>query len=128
MMRVFDASAVLALIFGEAGADKAAALVADGDGAISSVNLAEVASRLLDTGYSPRDVDATCAGLRLQVLPFTVEDSLAAGHLRTETRSLGLSLGDRCCLAVARAHAKAHVVTADRPWKALKGFRVTLIR
>jgi PIN domain nuclease of toxin-antitoxin system len=49
-------------------------------------------------------------------------------HRRFATRALGLSLGDRCCLALAQEHRGAQVVTADRLWKDLKNFKITLIR
>ena len=64
----------------------------------------------------------------LQVLPFTAAQAVASGRLRPASRALGLSLGDRCCLALAQAHRGAQVVTADRLWKELKGFRIALIR
>ena len=126
-MRVFDASAVLAYVFGEPGGDKAERLLEDGTAAISAVNLAEVAARLVERGFAIADIDAICAGLRLVVMPLTEELAVASGKLRATTRALGLSLGDRCCLALALAHG-AEVVTADRPWKSLKGFRFTFIR
>ena len=53
--------------------------------------------------------------------------AIASGKLRASTRTLGLSLGDRCCLALALEHG-AEVVTADRPWKVLKGYRFQFIR
>lgn len=127
-MKVFDASAALALVFAEPGADRAERLIEDGDAAISSVNHAEVVARLLERGMSEDEADAVCEGLRLQVLPFTESQAVASGRLRPATRALGLSLGDRCCLALAQAHRGAQVVTADRLWKGLKGFRITLIR
>ena len=127
-MKVFDASAVLAVIFDEPGADTAAKLMNDGDGVVSSVNLAEVVTWLLGKGISEREAHAMCAGLPLQVESFTREMAFGAGRLRTATRALGLSLGDRCCLALARQSGAAQVVTAGRPWKSLKGFRVSLIR
>lgn len=126
-MRVFDASAVLAFIFNEPGGDQAARLLDEGDAAIGAVNLAEVVARLVERGFAEIDVDAICAGLRLEVIPLTEPLAIASGKLRTSTRTLGLSLGDRCCLAVALAH-DAEVVTADRSWEALKGFRFLFIR
>jgi ribonuclease VapC len=47
--------------------------------------------------------------------------------LRASTRTFGLSLGDRCCLALAQVRGAA-VVTADQSWKKLKGFDIKLIR
>jgi ribonuclease VapC len=127
-MKVFDASAALAVLFAEPGADKAEVLIEAGDAVISSVNHAEVVARLLDRGMSEAEVDAVFEGLHLRVLPFTEQQALASGRLRPATKALGLSLGDRCCLALAQQHPGAQVVTADRPWKGLKAFKVTLIR
>ena len=127
-MKVFDASAALALLFNEPGAVKAQKLIEDGDAVISSVNLAEVLARLRERGLTEAEANTASASLRLQSLPFTATQGLASGHLWPHTRALGLSLGDRCCLALAQSLAGAQVVTADRPWKGLKGFRVTLIR
>lgn len=127
-MKVFDASAALAVAFAEPGAAKAERLMADGDAVISSVNQAEVLTRLLERGLSEAEATVVCASLRLAVLPFTAGQAVLSGKLRLATRALGLSLGDRCCLALAQDNAGAEVVTADRPWKSLKGFRITLIR
>ncbi len=127
-MKVFDASAALAVVFAEPGADRAERLLEDGDAVISSVNHAEVVARLLERGMREAEVDAVCDALRLQVLPFTAAQARASGRLRHATRALGLSLGDRCCLALAQEHRGAQVVTADRLWKDLKGFKITLIR
>jgi len=127
-VKVFDASAVLAVVFAEAGAARAEKLIEDGDAVIGSVNHAEVVARLLERGMSEHEVDTICGSLRLQVLPFTEQQALASGRLRPSTKALGLSLGDRCCLALALEHHGATVVTADRPWKGLKNFKITLIR
>lgn len=126
-MKVFDSSAVLAMIFGEPGAAQAAAWMAEGDGVISSVNLAEILAKVRDHGMDEDAVETVRAELPLAVEPFSAEHAAGAGRLRAATRALGLSLGDRCCLALAQASA-APVVTADRPWKSLKGFDIQLIR
>lgn len=126
-MRAFDASALLAILFSEPGGDRAADLLEKGDAVVSAVNQGEVVARLMDRGLSRDEADLAWRSLRIEVLPFTAEQALSSGLLRPGTRALGLSLGDRCCLALAQAHG-AEVVTADRPWKALKGFRFTFIR
>jgi PIN domain nuclease of toxin-antitoxin system len=126
-VRVFDASALLAVLFSEPGAELAVALLEEGDGAVSAVNHGEIVARLMDRGVSSDQADLACRSLQVEVLPFTAAQALASGLLRTETRALGLSLGDRCCLALARS-LDAEVVTADRPWKALKGWRFQFIR
>lgn len=126
-MKVFDSSALLALIFDEAGAAKVEALLAGDDNVVGAANFSEVLAKLADQGMSDADAEAVLEALAVRVEPLTAVQALAAGRLRRLTRSLGLSLGDRCCLALAQAH-DAVVVTADRPWKQLKGFRFEFVR
>jgi PIN domain nuclease of toxin-antitoxin system len=127
-MKIFDTSAVLAVVFDEPGAEQATRWLQTDDALISSVNLAEVWSKLRDKGLSDEDVVAITQHLPLEVVPFSTQQARAAGQLRTLTQTLGLSLGDRCCLALATEHAGATVVTADRPWVGLTGFDIALIR
>ena len=115
-------------MFAEPGSPQAERLLEDGDAAISSVNHAELVARLLERGMREAEADTVCDALRLQIQPFTAAQARASGRLRPATRALGVSLGDRCCLALAQEHRGAQVVTADRLWKDLKGFRITLIR
>ena len=103
------------------------ALLDAGDARICAVNKAEVIAKLVDRGLSADDAVEAWAHLPLAVEPLTAATALAAGLLRKTTRTLGLSLGDRCCLAFAQ-QVNADVVTADKAWKSLKGFRVKLIR
>jgi PIN domain nuclease of toxin-antitoxin system len=126
-VKVFDASALLALVFDEPGADRAGVLMADDDAVVSAANQAEFMTRLLDVGMAVADVDAIAASLPVTVLPLTPQQARAAALLRPATRHLGRSLGDRCCLALAQERG-VEVVTADRPWQGLAGHRVTLIR
>jgi ribonuclease VapC len=51
----------------------------------------------------------------------------AAGLMRQSTRALGLSLGDRACLALALAQ-KATAVTADQQWQKVQGVDLMVIR
>ena len=127
-MKVFDSSAVLAVLFNEPGAEQAIRWLENDDAVSSSVNQAEVLAKLLDTGLSEADVAAIGQQLPLQVLPFSAQQARIAGNLRPATRALGLSLGDRCCLALAREQPGAQVVTADRAWAGLAGFDIALIR
>ena len=98
-MKVFDSSALLALIFDEVGAAKVEALLAGDDSVVGAANLSEVAAKLVDQGLSDAEAQAVLEGLALRVEPLSAEQATAAGRLRRQTRSLGLSLGDRCCLA-----------------------------
>jgi ribonuclease VapC len=123
---VVDASAILALMQREPGAD----IVADAisRGVASAVNLAEVAAKLAERGHSDAQVRDRVERLRLDVAEFTVEDAFLAGLLRPLTREAGLSLGDRACLALAQRLGKP-AVTADRRWAALNlGIKIELIR
>jgi ribonuclease VapC len=123
---VLDASALLALVHGEPGADrvKAALPVA----ALSSANLAEVVSKLVERRMPPAEITELLQDLDLDLHPFDEALAFAAGFLRASTRNQRLSLGDRACLALAR-RLGASVLTADRAWQGLGlGVRVELLR
>jgi ribonuclease VapC len=63
-----------------------------------------------------------------EAVPFTSEHAKLAGDLVAQTRPLGLSLGDRACLALGLS-LKAPVYTADKSWKKVKvGARIHVIR
>ena len=123
---VLDALALLALLQREPGAGLVQAMV--GNSVISSVNWHEVLYKTLS-----RDVDIT--GLRggLEALgprieSFTPEHAEIAAKLRSFVASLGLSLGDRACLALAGALGLP-AVTADTAWARLDlDVEVRLIR
>jgi ribonuclease VapC len=110
---VLDASALLALLQNEPGAERVAELLSDG--AVSAVNLSEVVAKLADHGMPATDIREALDGLPLDVHAFDREAAFAAGELRRITRAAGLSLGDRACLALA-AHLGVTAVTADRAW------------
>ncbi len=124
---VLDASAVLALLNNEPGADRLTLELLN-DATCSTVNLAEVQSKLVSAGLNPDEAwEDTLSPIR-EAAPFTAEHARIAGGLVAETRTLGLSLGDRACLALGLA-LKAPVYTADRSWKNLKvGVRIHVIR
>jgi ribonuclease VapC len=124
---VLDASALLAILNAEPGADKLTPQLLS-TAAGSTVNLAEVQSKLVDRGLSPETAWAAALSPVKEVIPFTAYHAKAAGSMIPETRAFGLSLGDRACLAVALA-LKAPVYTADRSWKNLKlGLQIHVIR
>lgn len=120
MAPVLDASALLAHLRDELGADVVAEAIASG-AVISTVNLAEVFSRVADRGGDPAKLAAelTQSGLldgAITVEPFTAADAIDVGRLRPLTRDAGLSLGDRACLALAR-RLDAPALTADTDWQ-----------
>jgi PIN domain nuclease of toxin-antitoxin system len=124
---VLDASAMLAVISGEPGAEKLTAdLLARAVG--STVNLAEVQTKLVSRGWTSAQAWEDATSPVREVVPFDEEQARIAGDLVTQTRHLGLSLGDRACLALAIA-LKVPVYTAEKAWKKLKvTVRIHVIR
>ena len=113
MTSVLDASAVLALLFDEPGADRVRVRVAEG--LIGTANLAEVLAKLVDRGLPPGEAAHAVATLGLPVVPFTDAQARTSASLRSATRAAGLSLGDRACLALA-LERELPAVTAERRW------------
>ncbi len=124
---VLDASALLAVLNQEAGAERLTPeLLANS--VCSTVNLAEVHTKLVARGGDPEEAWEDTLSPVNEVAPFTAEQAKIAGSLVAQTRALGLSLGDRACLALGLA-MKAPVYTAERSWKKLKlGVRIHVIR
>jgi PIN domain nuclease of toxin-antitoxin system len=124
---VLDASALLAVLNTEPGADKLTPELLI-TAVSSTVNLAEVQSKLVNRGLSPASAWAAALVPVEEAIPFTSEHAKVAGSMIAETCALGLSLGDRACLALGLA-LQAPVYTADRSWKSLKlGVRIHVIR
>lgn len=123
---VLDASAVLALLLGEPGADRVETVV---DAAhISAVNLAEVVQRLVDKGAGDDEALAVLGAYAWRVAPLDEAAAVRVGLLRRSTKSRGLSLGDRACLVLGK-RLGLPVYTADRAWAELDlGVEVVLIR
>lgn len=124
---MLDASAILALIQQEPGWEKLAPeLLANAS--VSTVNLAEVQGKLVSKGWAPDEAWRDTTGMIDHIVPFTAEQAERAGSLISQTRPLGLSLGDRACLALALG-LDAPVYAADRSWRNLKlGVRIHVIR
>jgi ribonuclease VapC len=108
-----DSSAVLALLLREPGRERVSSALPGAR--ISTVNLTEVVSKMLDRGLSLGQVGDQMRDFSLTVMDFDRALAIQAGLLRTATRSPGLSLGDRACLALAMRE-KLPVMTADRAW------------
>jgi ribonuclease VapC len=116
MIHVLDSSALLAVSKGERGAELVIELINSQDCVISSVNMAEVATRLLDLGLPAHELQRAVAQFGIDVIDFNQEQALACAALRRATKSAGLSLGDRACLAVAKL-MEGVAVTADQTWQ-----------
>lgn len=124
---VLDASAVLALLFKETGADRVRDVL--GAALISTVNLSEAFARFIRDG---RDTAALDRGLRdemaIEIIDFMEADAVAAARLLPATRAYGLSFADRACLALAH-RLGLPAMTADRAWRDVDcGVEVVCIR
>jgi PIN domain nuclease of toxin-antitoxin system len=125
-MIALDASALLAFLMREKGEAQVAPLL--GDSCISAVNLSEVLARFARDGHDPIVVAEKLAAGPMQVVPFTREHAAIAAGLAPDTARLGLSLGDRACLALALS-LRIPAVTADRAWAHLRiGVEVRIVR
>lgn len=124
---VLDASAILCLFFREPGADRVEALL---PGAfVSAANWAEVVAKLVELGADAEALIADMAELDVEIVPLDQAQAETSGRLRGATQSAGLSLGDRCCLALA-LQLEAAAVTTDRAWTRWTGPspRIELVR
>ena len=107
---VLDASALLCLLNDEPGADRVLDVLTRS--VVGTVNLAEVVSKLRDRGIALDEVQEALGGLHLDIRPLSPAQAMTVGDLRPATKPLGLSLGDRACLALA-IDLQAEVVTTD---------------
>lgn len=110
---VVDASAILALLNQETGSEEVLRFI--GKAAIGTVNLSEVIAKLADAGIPEEDIRQILSNLNLEVIDFNKEQALKAGMLRPNTKSIGLSFGDRACLALGII-LNQPVLTTDRLW------------
>lgn len=124
---VLDASALLAILNQEPGAEELTPELLSA-ATTSTVNLAEVYGKLVSRGLGPEEAwEAAMSPIR-ETVAFTPEHARLTGDLVAQTRALGLSLGDRACLALGIA-LKLPVYTADKSWKKLKAsIRIHVIR
>ncbi|MBD2566775.1 MULTISPECIES: type II toxin-antitoxin system VapC family toxin [Nostocaceae] len=123
---VVDASAILALLNQETGSEEVLKFI--GKAAISTVNLSEVIAKLADAGIPEEDIRQIIYNLNLEVINFNEEQALKAGMLRPNTKSIGLSFGDRACLALGII-LNQPVLTTDRLWGSINvGVEVRVVR
>jgi ribonuclease VapC len=124
---VLDASALLAFIWQEPGRQQVAEAIAEG-AAVSTVNLSETVAKLTEANVAEGVIRTELGLLELEAPDFDAELAYRAGLLRSLTRRVGLSLGDRACIALAQ-HLGLPVLTSDRAWQALQiGVPVRVIR
>ena len=122
---ILDSSAILAFLNQESGAEYVERLIPDSK--MYAVNVAEVLTRSIELGHTNESARESFAMLGLEIIDFDERHAARAAELRAVTRHLGLSLGDRSCLACAILH-DATAITADRQWKSLSCCPVQIIR
>lgn len=123
---VLDASALLAFLRKEPGAEKVTAVLSES--CISSVNLAETLGKMVEYGKSLEDVSFQIERLDIPVIPFDTEQAKIAASFWKATRSVGMSLGDRACLALA-LNLSLPAFTTEGDWlKCDLGVKVVKIR
>ncbi len=126
---VLDASVILSLIKREPRAERLLAAMEPGVvPAVSAVNMAEVVGKLALTGAPEARIREAIRLIPMEVVPFGDEQAYVAGLMRPLTETLGLSAGDRACLALAQSLG-AVAVTTDRPMgQASVGVEIRVIR
>lgn len=127
---VLDASAIVAYARNEAGAQVVASRLRSARTVfVSAVNWAEAAGKLRQYGLTPTLVRHALAAADAEIVAFAEPDADAVASLARSTGSVGLSLGDRACIALALAR-EARALTADHLWDSLDlpGLAVEQIR
>ena len=129
---MLDASAFLAYLRDETGAEIVENALIDGC-YISIINWVEVLSKVVDLGESPEEIikrlrDEGLLENSLEIIACNEEDAITIAKFRPLTKSAGLSLGDRACLALGK-RLNLPVLTADKVWTSLSlGITINLIR
>lgn len=121
---VLDSSTVLASFYGETGAASIDEIFRES--VISTVNAAEVISKLVERGMPAGMARSALIDTGIEIVPFDLDQAEVTGGLRGKTRAHGLSLGDRACLALAKL-IDGRAVTADRAWTAVEDLGVEIV-
>ncbi|MCE2731557.1 MAG: type II toxin-antitoxin system VapC family toxin [Rickettsiaceae bacterium] len=115
---ILDASALITLLSEEKGHEVVASILPKS--IMSSVNVAEVAKFLIEKrGLSKEEVSNIIHSLIEKIMPFDTKLALTSSDIISQTKSLGLSLGDRACLALAISTGYT-VYSSDRIWSQLE--------
>lgn len=132
-MVILDASALIALLKAEPGADIVEGHITEA--VISAINVGEVAQYHLRSNSDLAGFEAVMTVLELDILPVNGEQVYAAAELRMASIREGkkgspLSQADSICLAAAKLYGWT-VLTSDKEWCRVadeEGIALTLIR
>jgi len=95
---------------------------------VGAVNHCEIVSKLTERDASPDTIRDSLKRFNYRIVDFDADLAFRAGVLWRDTRALGLSLGDRACLALAQREGLP-VFTADKRWAELDlGVDIRVIR
>lgn len=117
---------MLAYVNGEPGGSRVTPLLEGA--AISAVNLAEVATKMLDNGKTWALIHEPITQMGFVVISFDQDQAHEAAKLRSGTRAYGLSMADRACIGLG-VRLGLPVYTAERVWARLDvGATIVVIR
>jgi ribonuclease VapC len=123
---VLDSSAILAVLLAEPGAEAIAAVMSRS--LVSAANQAEVVTVLIRNGSQPEQALQFVQDLPYEIVDLDAGLAHRAGTLWHDVKSRGLSLGDRCCLALSERE-KLPALTADQHWANLRlGIEIRVFR
>lgn len=95
---------------------------------MSAVNVSEVLQKLVQKGMTLEHAEDYIRQFISEIAEFGLKQAVVTASLDPKTRSLGLSLGDRACLALGQS-LNVPVLTADQTWAKLDiGISIELIR
>ncbi|MGO1949783.1 MAG: type II toxin-antitoxin system VapC family toxin [Mycobacteriaceae bacterium] len=115
-MKVLDASAILAFLHGEPGAERVEQALQHA--VVGAANWSEVTQKIIRAGAEWDVARALLVSYGLQVEPVTADDAERAALLWRPGASL--SLADRLCLALGQ-RLTVPVLTADKAWGSSEG-------
>jgi ribonuclease VapC len=123
---VLDASALIAFLRKEPGSEKVTAVLPRS--CISAVNLAETLGKMVEHGKPLEGVCYQVERLRVSVVPFDEEQARIAASMWKPTRIIGMSLGDRACIALALKTSLPAFTTEEKWTRCELGVQVVKIR
>jgi ribonuclease VapC len=110
---VLDASALLAYLQDEPGGERVRAELKRA--LMSSVNWSEVLQKALAYGTDIHNMRQDLESLGLEIVDFDAQQAEATAEVWATSKSAGLSLADRACLALAQSR-RLPALTSDAAW------------